>query len=316
MKPKTLDADVYVSLNELNQLYAPAKHLYKKRPHTTASIAGQHLSIIRGRGADFDDVRPYQFGDDIRNLDWRVTARAGKPHTKVFKEERERPIVLMVDQSQHMFFGSTHSMKSVIASKAAALGAWYALNEGDRIGSFVYSDYQHHALRPKTGKSNLQHFLHTLIHFNHQLKAQYKTPKKPYSFNDALLDIQRITPQGTLMFIIADLRHFNQTSVKYLMRLKRRCDIIIIDIYDPLEYKLPSAGSYTISDGKHHLSMDTSTEVLRERYSKQTVQHQQFVKEQLSKMRISYTAVSTTVSVDQLSHTLSAVMRHKSSIRC
>ena len=122
-------------------------------------LAGRHRSKLRGRGLDFDEVRKYVSGDDIRNIDWKVTARVGETHTKVFTEERERPVLLIIDQSPSMFFGSKRFLKSVIAAHTAALCAWRVLEVGDRIGGAVFNDEKMDIVRPRRDRGNVQQLL-------------------------------------------------------------------------------------------------------------------------------------------------------------
>jgi uncharacterized protein (DUF58 family) len=124
-----------------------------------SSVTGGYGSRFRGRGLEFQEVRAYQAGDDIRNMDWRVTARTGKPHTKIFEEEREKPVFLVVDNSASMHFGSRVTFKSVVAAKAAAILAWSAAANHDRVGGIVYSDSSFNELRPQGGSRGVLRLL-------------------------------------------------------------------------------------------------------------------------------------------------------------
>ncbi len=140
---------VRVSTASLIRLIGPASTLSLKVRFIRAQQSGAYLSAFKGRGMEFEEARPYQPGDDIRNLDWRVTARTGKPHTKLFREERERPILLWVDYRNTMFFATKGVYKSVIAARAAALLAWSAHHHGDRVGGIIFSEQIHHELKPR-----------------------------------------------------------------------------------------------------------------------------------------------------------------------
>lgn len=118
-------------------------------------LVGLHHSRLRGRGVDFDQVRIYQPGDDVRTIDWRVTARTREPHTKLFHEERERPVFVLVEQSQRLFFGSGLCFKAVLAARAAAFIGWSALAHNDRIGGLVFSDRDCHEIKPRRSKHSL-----------------------------------------------------------------------------------------------------------------------------------------------------------------
>ena len=147
---------VYAELADLIALRYGARNLQiGKRKRALSVLAGPNKSNFRGRGIDFEEVRGYQPGDDIRTIDWRVTARTGSAHTKLFREERERPVLLVVDQRNSMFFGSQHCFKSVLAAQLASLLAWSALNNGDRVGGLVFNDNQHREFRPRRSRNRI-----------------------------------------------------------------------------------------------------------------------------------------------------------------
>src|SRR5690554_726431 len=139
---------------------------YAPYNRSIAGISGLHLSKMRGRGIDFEEFRPYQQGDDIRTIDWRVTARIGKPFTKVFREERERPVIIAVDQTSSMYFGSQVAFKSVIAAQAAAIFCWMAIDNGDRVGGLVYGDTEQSLVRPKRSRRSALHLLNMIHQYN------------------------------------------------------------------------------------------------------------------------------------------------------
>ena len=142
--------EVYVSLRDLIGLQHDAHGFSFLPRHAIQSLlSGRHRSRLRGRGLDFDEVRNYVAGDDVRNIDWKVTARVGVPHSKVFTEERERPVLLIVDQSSSMFFGSRRYLKSVVAAHVTSLAAWRTLEVGDRLGGIVFNDQDLEYVPPK-----------------------------------------------------------------------------------------------------------------------------------------------------------------------
>jgi uncharacterized protein (DUF58 family) len=158
-----IPADDIVRVNPatLIGLHRAAGSLPLKSSKIQARFSGNYLATFKGRGMEFDEVRPYQPGDDIRTMDWKVTARTGKPHTKLFREERERPVLLWVDYRKPMFFGTRGSFKSVVAAKTAALLAWSAIQHGDRLGGLIFSEKVHQEIRPHRGKAATLHFIRT-----------------------------------------------------------------------------------------------------------------------------------------------------------
>ncbi len=192
---------VYVSMDELVALRAEDLELdIRGRKKALAAMAGLHQSTVRGRGIDFDEVRIYQPGDDVRNIDWRVTARTGRTHTKLFREERERPVYLVVDQRQSMFFGSQNAFKSVVAARVAASFAWATRSQGDRVGGFLFNDNEVQQLRPRDGKRGIQNLFRVLLQYNQALDARnIQKHSSRQSFISALQGLNQVVRPGSLV---------------------------------------------------------------------------------------------------------------------
>jgi len=129
----------------------------------THPISGQQRSKIQGRGVDFSEVRLYQPGDDVRSIDWRVTARTDRPHTKLFQEEKERPVMVLIDQGPSLFFGSKVRFKSVAAARLGVMLAWSALGEGDRVGGIIFNDEGHDEIRPRRSRKSVLHLANKVL---------------------------------------------------------------------------------------------------------------------------------------------------------
>ncbi len=187
-----VNSATHVTIKELILLQQQANKLdMSHRSYARSSSTGSHHSQFRGRGMDYQESRIYQAGDDIRNMDWRVTARAGKPHTKLYQEERERPVVLVVDFNPSMFFGSTNSLKSVLAAKAATLIAWSVAARGDRIGALILNS-SHHELAPKTGKRGVLQLIRELVvHSDPESGLTQSTATNHTRMNDELKRLRR-----------------------------------------------------------------------------------------------------------------------------
>ena len=284
----------YISLDELARLRFQARSL-RLRPDRRAlkQTAGAHLSRFRGRGIDFTEVRQYQPGDDIRTIDWRVTARRGKPHTKLFQEERERPVLLLVDQSLSQFFGSQLAFKSVRAAELAGLLAWAAIQRGDRVGGLVFSDFGRQELRPGRNQKDVLRFLKLLHAFNHQLNLEKLAQPVSFDLNQALAEMRRIAKPGSLIFVISDFQDQNDETRRHLHLLARHNDLIALCTYDPLESNLPSSGVYSVSDGQHSLRINTGDSRLRKAYSGTYEDNLKSLTETLSKTSIPLIQAST-----------------------
>lgn len=258
-----------------------------------SSLAGPNRANFRGRGIDFEEVRLYQPGDDIRSIDWRVTARSGKPHTKLFREERERPTLLLIDQRASMFFGSQCCFKSVLAARLSALLSWAALSNGDRVGGLVFNDQQHQEVRPKRSRNAVLQLLNQVHHYNHLLKKEQLGEDKTLSLNDVASDLLRIAKPGSAIFFISDLNGFNEDTEKLFFHISRHNDMTVLFPYDELENKLPSKGYYNFSNGQRRFRLFTGDKQLRQRYEQRFSQHYQHLQDRLGRLGIALIPVAT-----------------------
>jgi uncharacterized protein (DUF58 family) len=258
------DSKVYCSLKKLIDLrWAVQSIKLPKTKKISRPQTGSHLSKFRGRGMEFSEVRVYQPGDDVRSIDWRVTARRQTPHTKLFNEERERPLLIVCDQSQSQFFGSQHSFKSLRAAEAAALFAWTALQHNDRVGGIVFSDHGHHEIKPARSRKNVLRFLNLINDFNHALSIDMPSPDKDFHIDDAFTECIRLSKPGTLIVIISDFSKLSAQSEKLLTKLAKHNELLMVHTFDPLEYELPTKGIYPVSDGNETLVIDTNKSTLK-----------------------------------------------------
>ncbi|MDQ7075882.1 MAG: DUF58 domain-containing protein [Gammaproteobacteria bacterium] len=230
-----------------------------------AQRAGQYRSAFKGRGMEFDEVRLYQPGDDVRSLDWRVTARTGKPHTKLFKEERERPVLFWVDLRAPMFFATRGVFKSVLASRAAALLAWSALAHGDQVGGLLFSEEVHHECRPSRGQRAVLALIRRLLDHPSWQQKQRESGAE-LSLQRPLSRLRQVAKPGSLIFLLSDFRGLDQAAQQHLANLATHNDLVLINLYDRLESQLPQAGVYRLSDGERELSLDSGDLALRESY--------------------------------------------------
>jgi len=256
---------VRVNLKMLINLAKPASSLKLFRSRIRSMQSGGYLSPIKGRGMEFDEVRPYQVGDDIRSIDWRVTARTGKTHTKLFREERERPIFISVDYRNAMQFATRGVFKSVQAAKLAAILAWLAQQHGDRIGGQIFTDHNCRELKPKNGKQAVLHLFNALV-----------TPpekKVAVDFEHVISRLTHHVKPGSLVYIISDFRGINATVENYLSKLARHCEVVMILVYDPLESHLPVKGRYRFTDTNREILVDTSDKQRALNYQQKFQQH-------------------------------------------
>ena len=241
-------------------------------------MSGGHLSAFRGRGMEYHESRPYQPGDDIRSIDRRVTARSGQTHTKVYREERERPVLLWLDLSRSMFFGTRVCFKSVLASKLAALLAWSSVLHGDRVGYLVFSEQQHIEFRPTRGKRAVLQFIQQLAaHPAWEMQDTGAGEQQPGLH--ALMRLRQVTRPGSLLVLLSDFRFLNSDCRGQLAELARHNDVVMIHTYDPLEQVLPPPGHYRITDGTSSVAIDTANPEVRAQYQQRYAEQQQELKQ-------------------------------------
>ncbi|MDH5430104.1 MAG: DUF58 domain-containing protein [Nitrospirota bacterium] len=261
---------VRVHLNDLIQ----ARHHIgglegKRRTRSHALLAGGERSPFKGRGIDFEESRRYQSGDDVRLMDWRVTARTNEPHLKVFREERERPVFMVVDDRQTMHFGTKVAFKSVVAAQAAALLGWASHARGDRVGGVVFAEADHVELRPKGGRSGILQLLNVLANRSGPSLTQNPEPgSSATSFRLALNRVLKAARPGSLIFLFSDFREWDQQAKTALRRLGAHHEVVALFIYDQVEQVAPPPGSYPITDGQAQGALQTHSSQVVAAYSK------------------------------------------------
>ncbi len=247
---------VEVDLQTLIGLRQEARRLdIAPRGKVLATRSGGHLSRFRGRGVEFDESRVYQPGDDPRNMDWRVTARSGQPHVKVFREERERPVWLLVDVGESMRFGTRVAFKSVIAAQAAALLAWAAADKGDRVGGLVFDETRHFERRPVARTRGLLPLLKAL--------SEAPIPGEDgghSSVSSAADHLTHLVRPGSLVFLLSDFAGIHADDGAWLARLARGSEVVMVHIFDAIDVEIPPAGLYPVSDGNQRGVLDTAAQ--------------------------------------------------------
>jgi len=289
-------AGVHVTIDELIRLRLAARDLQlgSRRP-SLSTIAGAHTSRFRGRGMDYLESRGYQAGDDIRNMDWRVTARAGHPHVKLYTEERERPVVAVVDLNPGMFFGTRGAFKSVIAARAAALIGWAAVHHHDRIGALLFNG-SHHELRPLGGQRGVLRLIRALVGATDPVAGMHQSDQ-PASLTDALRRLRRVARPGGLVCILSDFYDIDADTRMHLQRLRQHSDVVALQIVDAVEVHAPPPGRYGISDGRRTAVLDTRSASRQAAYERYFAQHEQAVDELMRACAVSRIRLTTTDDV-------------------
>ncbi|TBU91275.1 DUF58 domain-containing protein [Stutzerimonas kirkiae] len=277
--------------------------------HRRSALVGLHHSKLRGRGVDFDQVRVYQAGDDVRNIDWRVTARTQEPHTKLFHEERERPIYILVEQSRRLFFSSGRVFKSVLAARAASLIGWAALHHNDRVGGLVFGSGEHHEIKPRRSKQSLLQLLQRLARANQRLDSLSTLGTD--SFAPALRRVREVLRPGSLAVIICDERTLNEAAEQQLSLLSRHVDLLLLPVFDPLDHALPAAGLLRFAELGARLDLDSHDNALRQAYQRQGEERSNRWQRLADRLRVPIMPLNTQYElIEQLrTHLLQKVLR-------
>ena len=278
---------VSVSLKTLIDLAKPATSINLHHAQFRSRQSGNYVSRFKGRGMEFDETRLYQPGDDIRSIDWRVTARSGKPHTKLFREERERPVFISVDNRLAMHFATRGVFKSVLAAKLAGLLAWAAEYHSDRIGGQIFSEHECRELKPQNGRHAVLRFLNALV------KPQNQVDKE-FPLDQVLARLYQHARPGSLVYIISDFRGINDQAETHIAKLSEHCEVVLIFIHDPLESSLPIKGRYRFTDDVRDVVIDTSDQQRLLSYQQHFVQRQQHLELLAKKRGLAFIQCSTT----------------------
>ncbi len=225
-------------------------------------LAGEYHSVFKGRGMEFDEVRTYQPGDDIRTIDWNVTARTGHPYVKRYVEEREITVFFLVDLSASGSFGSTDRLKREIGAEFCALLAFSAIKNNDRVGLIVFTDTIELFIPPAKGTSHVLRLIRELLFFD----AGKRQKSKGTDIGTALDYLGRVQPRRGVVFLVSDF--LDREFEKSLRVLARRHDLIAVTVSDPREQSLPDVGLLEIQDAESGASLvvDTGSAAVRNRY--------------------------------------------------
>ena len=296
---KKYPENIFISLQNLLKMehIASGFSFLAKKQKVRSILGGKHASKLRGRGLDFEEVRNYVAGDDIRNIDWKVTARTQKTHSRVFSEEKEKPALIVVDQSKSMFFGSQKRMKSVVAAELAALAAFRVQKEGDRVGGVVFADDGLDIVFPKRDRRNILRFLERIVTRNKNLQNT-----EPIDIDAALKEvfqkIRNIVTHDFLVIIISDFHRYSPEVVKNIAYTSQHNDVVLFKVYDPMEREIPIT-KMIAGDSEKQVIVDGSKKSIREKFEKGFDTDYESFEAQMKKRRIPLILVDTVIDVDK-----------------
>ncbi len=259
-----LDPRLYCDYARLVQLQAQT-NAFSLLPHlkTGSALSGRHGSLFRGRGLNFEELRYYQPGDDIRNLDWKVTLRTGRPHVRCYSEEKDRNVIICVDQRSAMFFASVEVMKSVVAAEIAAVCGWRALKDGDRVEFIIISDRALLYNKAQRSQNDLLMQLKHLSQANQRLTVD-SIDSKNVSFDHWVALLKRMTIRQSTLIFISDWHDYKAHHLDYFKSLQRHNDLLAVMVSDPLEQALPqelATTNWVFGDGRYQLSLNSQAKV-------------------------------------------------------
>ncbi len=296
-KPK----GAYTNLDDLIRIrFKTADFSFKPAQPVNSILSGRYASRLRGRGLNFEELRRYHPGDDIRSMDWKVTARTRSPHVRVYSEEKDRSVLLIVDQRLNMFFGTRNRMKSVTAAELAALGAWRALDSGDRIGMVAFNDSTVMEHKPQRSQKAVMTMFHTLTGMNHDLSINTAVERQPDKLNQALITANKLVSHDSLVIIISDFDGVNEQTEKLVSQLARHNDIIGMLVHDPVRIN-PLKQNINVSDGMLQFMMNLKSKKTRQAIVDDYRHEQELIKQYLQKLSAPLLMISNeTDVVDQV----------------
>lgn len=266
---KAHDKRIFASVEQLSELeYKANAFLLKPMSKVSSLRAGHHLSQFRGRGLAFEEYRQYVPGDDVRDIDWRVSMRTRNPMMKVFNEEKDLPVVLIVDQRNSMLFSTVDTMKSVVAAEIAALCAWQVTKAGDRVGAVLYNDHEAKWLAPKRSKQHLSQILGELVRLNQKLLSSRNA--ESLATNQITQSLHKAAGskiKGGLFVVISDFQGFDDQSKQALRMLQENNDVVGVLISDPLEKQFSEDMPRYLTDGNLQLQTPSYRSALAQKYA-------------------------------------------------
>ena len=249
-------------------------------------FAGQYHSVFKGRGMAFSEVREYQFGDDVRDIDWNVTARFHRPYVKVFEEERELTVMLLVDVSGSLDFGTTCRTKRDMVAEIASTLAFSAIQNNDKIGVIFFSDRIEKYIPPKKGRRHILCIIREMLSFQPQSKRT--------DIGMAMEYLTRVMKRRCTAFVLSDF-YCREDFQHQAQIANRKHDLVAIQVYDPLAKRLPDVGLMKIRDAEtsHEMVIDTSSKKLRQAHARYWLEREESLNELFAKSKIDWISVAT-----------------------
>lgn len=293
-KQKDENKGLVATLEDLMEQRRNVRYLHLKTKLHSSTMAGDVKSAFKGRGIEMEEIRSYAFGDDVRDMDWRVTARKNSPYTKIYAEERDREIYVLLDLSASMVFGTRNELKSVTASKAAALLGWMAQENNDRFGAYIFDGEKNWQFKPQQNRAQLLAVFNKIAAVNRDI---VKRKVAPDGLNKALnLMVKGLKSRATA-FVISDFSSFGEDEKKALAALSKKAAVFCLNIYDILEEQAPLPGEYMVVDGAQNLVFDSRPQAFRTEYGRFFAEKKMKIRDFCRKFNCRYVEIRTDIPI-------------------
>lgn len=255
---KNIGNGIFATLEELIEQKKYIKYINYNRKKTNSKYVGDVKSIFKGRGVEFEEIRSYEFGDEVRDIDWKVTARKDEPYSKIYNEERNKDNYVFLDMSSSMIFGTKKELKSVMASKLTALFAWASLENKDKFGCFIYTGEKTFFFKAQNSNSSILAVLKKISDISKQITESEIVDK--ISLNSALLMFDKHLKHSSNVFVISDFEGFDEDIKKHLFISSKKSKLCLINICDEIETSPPKKGDYMIVNAEQEFVFESENQ--------------------------------------------------------
>lgn len=287
---------LFATMEELVEQRQYVAYLKQYNTKAASNCAGDVKSAFKGRGMELEEIRGYTFGDDVRDIDWRVTARKLTPYTKLYSEEKDREIYILLDLSSHMVFGTKNELKSVAAAKVASLLGWLSLENKDRFGCIIFDGHNSFVFKPQNNRVNMMAILKKISQISEKMLNIYKYPQTETLVRPLQMLQKTIRSQSTV-FVISDFNEFDDNLKKSLAIMGKKSRVYCINIFDVLEELSPKAGEYMVENGNERLIFETKSKLFQKEYQEYFCAKRAAVKDFCMKFALRYMEVRTDISL-------------------
>lgn len=287
---------LFATMEELVEQRQYVAYLKQYNTKAASNCAGDVKSAFKGRGMELEEIRGYAFGDDVRDIDWRVTARKLTPYTKLYSEEKDREIYILLDLSSHMIFGTRNELKSVAAAKVASLLGWLSLENKDRFGCIIFDGHNSFVFKPQNNRINMMAILKKISQISEKMLNIYKYPQTD-TLVKPLQMLQKTIRSNSTVFVISDFNEFDDNLKKSLAIMGKKSKVYCVNIFDVLEELSPKAGEYMVENGTERLIFDSKSKVFQTEYQEYFCAKRVAVKDFCMKFALRYMEVRTDISL-------------------